>query len=148
MPILSRTLGSVLTANCLRNSDTWPDIETYLSEYQCIANQADLFRLTGVRVPFGGDADHPMPLVRVYLLHVGLARTVPGVQFSHCSSCIHEVVRSSVFPARIAVPSRPHEQNESNLLAAEPDHPLSAYRPPRNPGLSFSLALGNTTGLN
>ena len=63
MPILRRSPAAHLKVNCLRNSDTWDCIETFLSEYQLIPDGATLQKLTQVNILGKPPPEHPMPMV-------------------------------------------------------------------------------------
>ena len=62
MPILRRSFAANLKACCLRNSDIWDCIETFLSEYQLISDENMLKKLTQVGVLNKSPPEHPMPM--------------------------------------------------------------------------------------
>ncbi|CZR68941.1 uncharacterized protein PAC_18842 [Phialocephala subalpina] len=62
MPILRRSFAAHLKANCLRNSDSFSDVEEYFSEYQLIPDEDTLKALTQVAVLQRGNPAYPCPL--------------------------------------------------------------------------------------
>ncbi|KAE8445339.1 hypothetical protein EG329_013461 [Mollisiaceae sp. DMI_Dod_QoI] len=62
MPIVRRSPAANLRANCLRNSDSFSDVEDYLSEYQLIPDVTTLKALTQVAVLVRGNTELPYPL--------------------------------------------------------------------------------------
>lgn len=61
-PILHRSLGSNVRANCLRNSDSFPTVMDYLSEYQLITSKEMLQELCDIMIFVGENKNYVYPM--------------------------------------------------------------------------------------
>lgn len=62
LPIMRRSFASNVRANCLRNSDSFPTVYDYLSEYQLITSDSMLTQLCDVMVFVEENTDLPYPM--------------------------------------------------------------------------------------